>query len=35
MTKRDLKQEDLASSLVCFGANGVSTFQGLILKVTI
>jgi hypothetical protein len=35
MTKGDLKQEDLASRLVCFGANGVGTFQGLRSKVTI
>jgi hypothetical protein len=30
-----LKKEDLISKLVCFGANGVSTFQGLKLGVTI
>jgi hypothetical protein len=35
MTKGDLKQEDLASRLVCFGVNGVGTFQGLRSKVTI
>jgi hypothetical protein len=35
MTKGDLKQEDLASRLVCFDANGVGTFQGLRSKVTI
>jgi hypothetical protein len=29
MTKGDLKQEELASRLVCFGANGVGTFQCL------
>jgi hypothetical protein len=35
MTKGDLKQKDLASRLMCFGANGVGTFQGLRSKVTI
>jgi len=35
MTQGDLKQEDIASRLVWFGANGVSTFQGLRSKVTI
>jgi hypothetical protein len=26
MTQGDLKQEDLASKLVCFGVDGVNTF---------
>jgi hypothetical protein len=35
MTQGDLKQEDIASRLVWFNANGVSTFQGLRSEVTI
>jgi hypothetical protein len=35
MTQRDLKQEDLASKLVCFGVDGVSTFQGLKSRVIV
>jgi hypothetical protein len=35
MTQWDLKQEDIASRLVCFSANGVYTFQGLKFGVTI
>ncbi len=35
MTQVDLKQEDLASKLVCFGVNGFNTFQGLRWRVTI
>jgi hypothetical protein len=34
MTQGDLKKKDLASKLVCFGANGVRTFQGFRLGVT-
>jgi hypothetical protein len=34
MTQGDLKKEDLASKLVCFGVNGVDTFQGFRLIVT-
>jgi hypothetical protein len=28
MTQGDLKHKDLTSKLVCFGVNGVNTFQG-------
>jgi hypothetical protein len=35
MTQGDLKQKDLASKLVCFGVDGVSTFQGFKLRTTI
>ncbi len=35
MTQGNLKQEDLTSKLVCFGANGFSIFQGLKLGLTI
>ncbi len=35
MTQGGSQEEDLTSRLVCLGANGVSTFQGLISKVTI
>jgi hypothetical protein len=34
MTQGDIKNEDLASKLVCFGANGISTFQRFRLGVT-
>jgi len=34
MTQGDLKKENLTSKLVCFGANGVNTFQGFRLGVT-
>ncbi len=29
MTQGDLKQKDIALKLVCFGIDGVNTFQGL------
>jgi len=35
MTQGGSQEEDLTSRLVCLGANGVSTFQGFISKVTI
>jgi len=35
MTQGGLQEEDLTSRLVCFGANGVNTFQGFRSKVII
>jgi len=35
MTQRYLKGEDIAIKLVCFGANGISTFQGLRFEVRV
>jgi hypothetical protein len=35
MTQGNLKQKNLNSKLVCFDVNGVSTFQGLRLGMTL
>jgi hypothetical protein len=35
MTQGGLQEENLASRLVCFGVDGVNTFQDLKSKVTI
>jgi len=35
MTQVELKEEELASKLVCFGVNGVSAFQGFRFGITI
>ncbi len=35
MTQGGLQDENLASKLVCFGANGVNTFQGIKSRITV
>jgi len=35
MTQGGLQEEDLTSRLVCFGVDGVRTFQGIRFRVTI